>query len=57
MYTWSKSEYYLECEIFATGAIEFFYRNRNTREVRGEDTTLEQGFSTDILDKVSLFIE
>ncbi|MEG4582984.1 hypothetical protein QUA71_25715 [Microcoleus sp. MON1_C5] len=57
MYTWSKSEHYLECEIFGTGEIEFFYRNRNTGEVWGEDTTLEQGFSTDILDKGSLFIE
>jgi hypothetical protein len=57
MYTWSKSEHYLECEIFATGEIEFFYRNRNTGEVWGEDTTLEQGFSTDIFDKASLFIE
>jgi hypothetical protein len=57
MYTWSKSEYYLECEIFGTGEIEFFYRNRNTGEVWGEDTTLDQGFSGDILDKASLFIE
>lgn len=57
MYTWSKSEHYLECEIFATGEVEFFYRNRNTGEVWGEDTTLEQGFSADILDKASLFIE
>ncbi len=57
MYTWSESEHYLECEIFATGEIEFFYRNRNTGEVWGEDTTLEQGFSTDILDKASFFIE
>jgi hypothetical protein len=57
MYTWSESEHYLECEIFATGEIEFFYRNRNTGEVWGEDTTLEQGFSTDILEKASFFIE
>lgn len=57
MYTWSESEHYLECEIFATGEIEFFYRNRKTGEVWGEDTTLEQGFSTDILEKASFFIE
>ena len=57
MYTWSKSEHYLECEIFGAGEIEFFYRNRNTGEVWGEDTTLDQGFSGDILDKASLFIE
>ncbi|WP_293330940.1 hypothetical protein [Microcoleus sp. CAWBG58] len=57
MYTWSESEHYLECEIFGTGEIEFFYRNRKTGEVWGEDTTLEQGFSTDILEKASFFIE
>ena len=57
MYTWSKSEHYLECEIFGTGEIEFFYRNRNTGEVWGDDTTLDQRFSRDILDKASLFIE
>lgn len=57
MYTWSKSEHYLECEIFGSGEIEFFYRNRNTEEVWGEDTTLEQRFSTDIFNKASLFLE
>ena len=57
MYTWSKSEHYLECEIFGTGEIEFFYRNRNTGVVWGEDMTLEQDFSADILDKALLFIE
>lgn len=57
VYTWSKSEHYLECEIFGTGEVEFFYRNRNSGEDWGEDTTLEQGFSTDILDKCSLFSE
>ncbi|MEG4084623.1 hypothetical protein [Microcoleus sp. POL10_C6] len=57
MYTWSKSEHYLECEIFGSGEIEFFYRNRNTGEVWGEDTTLEQGFSANILNKGSFFSE
>jgi hypothetical protein len=55
MYTWSKSEHYLECEIFGNRTIEFFYRNRNSGEVWGEETTLEQGFSTSILGKVSIF--
>ncbi|WP_026098232.1 hypothetical protein [Kamptonema formosum] len=57
MYTWSKAEHYLECEIFGTGEIEFFYRNRKNGAVWGEDTTLEQGFSKEIFDKASLFIE
>jgi len=57
MYTWSKNEHSLECEIFGTGEIEFFYRDRRNGKVWGEDTTLEQVFSIDILDKVSLFIK
>jgi hypothetical protein len=32
MYTWSKDEHYLECEIFSNGAIEFFYRDRTSGE-------------------------
>jgi hypothetical protein len=55
MYTWSKAEHYLECEIFGDGGIEFFYRNRSSGKVWGEDTTLEQGFPTSILEKVELF--
>ena len=55
MYTWSRAEHYLECEIFGNGIVEFFYRNRNSGEVWGEETTLEQSFSTSILKKVSIF--
>jgi hypothetical protein len=57
MYTWSKGKYYLECEIFGSGEVEFFYKNRETGDVWGEDTTLEEGFSSNILDKVALFVE
>ncbi|QKQ75563.1 hypothetical protein [Nostoc sp. TCL240-02] len=55
MYTWSKGEHYLECEIFGNKEIEFFYQNRNTSEVWGEDTTLEQEFSAAVLEKAALF--
>lgn len=55
MYTWSKGEHYLECEIFGNKEIEFFYQNRNTREVWGEDTSLEQEFSAAVLEKAALF--
>lgn len=55
MYAWSKGEHYLECEIFGNKALEFFYQNRNTNEVWGEDTTLEQEFSAAVLEKVALF--
>lgn len=55
MYTWSKGEHYLECEIFGNKEIEFFYQNRNTSEVWGEDTTLEQEFSAAVLEKAAIF--
>lgn len=55
MYTWSKGEHYFECEIFGSKEVEFFYRNRNSSEVWGEDTTLEHEFSTAILVKAALF--
>jgi hypothetical protein len=57
MYSWSKAEHYLECEISGSGEIEFFYRNRKTGEDWGKDITLEQGFSTDILHYLTLFGE
>jgi hypothetical protein len=55
MYTWSKEEHYLECEIFGSGEIEFFYRNRETGKNWGEDTTIAQVLSPVILEKVKLF--
>jgi hypothetical protein len=57
MYTWSKDKHYLECEIFGSGEVEFFYKNRETNDVWGEDTVLEEGFSSNILDKIALFAE
>lgn len=53
MYTWSKGEHYLECEIFGNGAVEFFYRNNN--DVWGEDINIGQEFSIEIIEKVALF--
>jgi hypothetical protein len=29
MYTWRKDNFYLECELFENGAIEFFYKHKN----------------------------
>ena len=33
MFTWDKEEHYLECEIMNSGLVEFFYRNRLTKEI------------------------
>jgi len=53
MYAWSRGEHYLECEIFGSGEVEFFYRANN--EVWGEDIKLGQEFSTAIIEKIELF--
>jgi hypothetical protein len=55
MYTWSRAEHYLECEIFGSGSVEFFYRNRSSSENWGEDITVEDECSAAILEKVALF--
>ena len=55
MYVWSRGSHYLECEVFGNGDVEFFYRNRKTNEVWGEDVRVEQEFSGAILDKAALF--
>ena len=55
MYTWSTGEHYLECEIFVNGDVEFFYKNKKTREIWGEDNSIDCRFSRDIWDKLELF--
>ena len=54
MLVWSEQQYYLECEVFADGKIEFFYHNRDTNESWGEDTRKKE-FSAEIIEKVSIF--
>jgi hypothetical protein len=55
MYTWSFEQHYLECEFFDSGEVEFFYRNRSTGETWGEDTSLSQTLSREIVQKAKLF--
>jgi hypothetical protein len=55
MYTWSLDRHYLECEIFDSGEVEFFYRNRSTGETWGEDILSGQHLSREILQKANLF--
>lgn len=68
MLTWDNSEHYLECEVFGDGIVEFFHVDKTKNKtwgvqneditsgsVWGEDTTFEQDFSKEILEKVSLF--
>lgn len=55
IYVWSKGEHYLECEVFIDESVEFFYKNCSTLEIWGEDTKLEDGFSSETLEKLSIF--
>jgi hypothetical protein len=61
MFTWDKDEHYLECEIFNTKEIGFFYRNRLTNEVWSwEYSIVPPGINDDwktMQDKLSLFVE
>jgi len=56
MFVWNKGEHYLECEIFGNGAVEFFYKNRSSDEVWGEDTTVDEKLTSAILKKLILFV-
>lgn len=60
MFTWDKDEHYLECEVLVDGTAEFFYSNRLSKEVWGEDYLLLENklFSDNVLfDKLSYFVE
>lgn len=56
MFVWDKSDNYLECEIFGNGAVEFFYRNRSTNELWGEDITVDAKLTPAIVKKLKLFV-
>jgi len=56
MFVWDKGDNYLECEIFGNGAVEFFYRNRATNEVWGEDITVDAKLTPAIMKKLMLFV-
>jgi hypothetical protein len=56
MFLWNKGEHHLECEIFGNGAVEFFYRNRSTNEVWGEDITIESKLTPAIMKRLMLFV-
>jgi len=56
MFAWNKGKHYLECEIFGNGAVEFFYKNRSSDEVWGEDTTVDEKLTPATLNKLILFV-
>lgn len=55
MYSWIKEELYLECEFWESGKVEFFYRNRDSGELWGEDTSIDEEFSAQAIEKLAHF--
>ena len=56
MFLWDNGVHYLECEIFDNGAVEFFYKNRSTDEIWGEDTRINAKLTPEIANKLMLFV-
>lgn len=56
MFVWDKGDNYLECEIFGDGEVEFFYRNRSTNELWGEDIAINAKLTPAIMKKLMLFV-
>lgn len=55
LFTWDEGDHHLELEIFPESTSEFFYRNRSTDELWGEEYELHLPFSPSALNKLSLF--
>jgi len=54
-YSWDKGDHHLETEIFPDRDTEFFYRNRQTGELWGEDYS-GGALPAGLLEKFSLFV-
>lgn len=60
MFSWDKDEDYLECEIFNTGMIEFFYRNSFTHKVwiwKCDFAMCNSLEADELFEKLSYFVE
>ena len=55
MYCFDRGQHYFECEIFINGVVEFFYKNRATSELWGEDSWVENKLSKDVIEKLKIF--
>ncbi len=55
LFTWDENDHHLELEIFPESASEFFYRNRSTDELWGEEYELHMSITPSALNKLSLF--
>lgn len=55
LFAWDEGDHHLELEIFPESASEFFYRNRSTDELWGEEYELHMPVTPSALNKLSLF--
>jgi hypothetical protein len=55
LYTWDRGKHHLELEIIPGQSAEYFYRDRETGELWGEDYTIGDPLSPDAIRKLKLF--
>ena len=55
-YSWDKGRHHLELEIIPGKVAEFFYRDRETGTLWGEDYTIGDVLPSEGVDKLELFI-
>jgi len=56
LYAWDRGRHHLELEIFADRAAEFFYKDRETRELWGADYNVGDRIPDEALQKCRFFI-
>jgi hypothetical protein len=56
LYSWDKGEHHFEVEIIPGKPMEFFYRNRKTGELWGEEYTLGDSLPAEAAKKLKLFM-
>lgn len=54
LYSWDKGRHHLELELIPGQPAEFFYRDRQTGDLWGEDYDLTQALSADAIQKLKL---
>jgi hypothetical protein len=60
VFTWEKDENWLRCEVLESGSIEFYYKNKLTKQNwwwSGNSTLDEGSWSEEPLEKLTLFVE
>ena len=55
-YSWDRGHHHLELEIIPGKPAEFFYRNRETEELWGEDYIVGNALSAEAIHKLKLIV-